>query len=112
MTTSLKIYNYKLRQGGVQPNAARDFILQTFGAERQRVDMYPSIFDLVTSKHMRGQGGQLEAASYNRTSYKDVDNPDKGTSYTGQEVWPADFIDENLVPGQESYLDYVPVFVP
>ena len=107
----LKVFKYRLRQGGVQQNYNREFIFQTFGADKQQVDIYPAIFDLVTSDHMQGQGGQLDSASYNRTQYKDVDNPDKGTSYTGQEVWPVDFIEETLVPGQDDYPDYQPNFV-
>ena len=102
------VTTYKLRSGGTQPTADRDFIIQTFGAEKIKADVYPAIYDLITSEHMQGQGGDFTSASYQRTQYKDIDTGNQ--VFTGQEEHPFEFIEETDIPGQVQWPDYSPKY--
>lgn len=91
---------YRLRAGAPMPvgrtnlgssSYAGQFVLHTFGAERNYVDMYDCTTDLPASSEFRGQGlsGQYISASYSRLGTKD------GAYFQGRNVLVPDYIEED-----------------
>jgi hypothetical protein len=93
----LVAFRYKLRAGSPMQDQKRNFILQTFGAEKQQVDIHSATTTLLTSCDMWGQGGSYISASYQRLNYLTLDCQQ---AYSGQEEHIPEFIDEDSLPGQ------------
>lgn len=60
-------YQYRLRAGSPMPTSNRGrFVLHSFMAERQQIDIETCEDRLVASTAFRGQGGNLTAAQFSR----------------------------------------------
>ena len=91
---------YRLRASGPMPIAGSsvggatsngsDFILQTFGAESNQVDVEDCVTTLPTSSDFRGQGlgGDLISANYSRIGDR------TGDYFQGRKVHKPVYVDE------------------
>ena len=87
---------YRLRASSPMMNEDRDFILQSFGAEKQQVDIHTATTSVLKSDNMWGQGGTYTGASYQRLNYLTLNCQQV---FSGQEEHIPDFIDEDEIPG-------------
>jgi len=101
-------YRYKLRAGSPFPEGqtgSPDFILQTFMAEKVRleIDEAKDIYDLLATEDFRGQGGDYLQANYQRLPYKNMAGNQVFSSTEElapiQGDWDSMFIDEDDIPG-------------
>ena len=83
--------SYRLRAGSPMVVSRHDFIVQSFMAERTKVDNYLYTEYLKGSEEFRGQGGALMSANFNRLL--DISNE----SFSGSVTHEPDFVDENFV---------------
>ena len=90
-------YRYRLRASAPMENYQRNFILQTFGAEKTQIDIYTAKTQLLRSSDMWGQGGNFTGASYQRLNYL---NESCQQVFQGQEEHKPDFMDEDSIPWQ------------
>lgn len=81
---------YKLRAGSPIPvsGGIGDFVLQTFKAEKSRVDACICIEKLPSSDEFRGQGGNLMSASFSRLQDMDTE------LFQGKRVYNPEYIEE------------------
>lgn len=70
--------------------AAGEFVLHTFGAEVNDVDIYDCTTELPSSSDFRGQGlgGTLISANFSRIGEK------SGNYFQGRKVYAPDYVDE------------------
>jgi hypothetical protein len=81
---------YKLRAGPAMPTMVRGaFVLHTFMAEKNVVDMIACTDELPKSEEFRGQGGELISANYTRLNVKG------GEIFSGKKVYAPEYIDED-----------------
>lgn len=80
---------YRLRAGAPMP-VLGGFVLHTFKAEVNDIDVYAYTTDIVGSDQFRGQtlGAELMSASYSRLPHKD------GNVFQGKLVYSPEFVDE------------------
>jgi len=82
---------YKLRASAPMPIAQGYFVLHTFGAEINDIDIFNCTQVLPSSSDFRGQGldGGLISASFSRLGDR------TGNYYQGRQVYAPEYIDED-----------------
>jgi hypothetical protein len=99
---SYKGVQYRLRAASPMPipqsagcgytpagNTAGYFILQTFGAESNVINIYDCSIDLPESREFRGQNGNLVSANFSRLGDR------TGTYFSGRTVEAPTYIEED-----------------
>ena len=88
-------YQYSLRASSPMPIGAAgggNFVLFTFGAEVNKIDIEIGTNTIKKSTDFRGQGGDLISASYSRM-------PDRsGILFQSKLVYNPTFVDEDVIP--------------
>lgn len=80
---------YRLRAGSPMPvMVAGNFVLHTFMAEENTIDIYLHTEDLPSSTEFRGQGGAFMSANFSRL------NDRGGNSFQGKMVHNTVFVEE------------------
>ena len=81
---------YKLRASAPMPVAQGYFVLHTFGAEINDIDIYTCTQSLPASSDFRGQGlgGSLVAANFSRLG-------DRDGHFQGRKIYTPDYIQED-----------------
>jgi hypothetical protein len=89
MADSYTSYQYRLRAGAPMP-VAGGFVLHTFMAEVNKIDILMCTESIVGSDQFRGQrrGAELISASYTRLPHRD------GNMFQGKLVYNPSFVDE------------------
>jgi len=83
---------YRLRAGNPMPTQAGGrFVLHTFMAEVNDVDIIACTESLPGSEQFRGQGGNILSASFSRLGAKG------GTVFSGRIVYGPEYIDEDEI---------------
>jgi len=80
---------YRLRAGAPMPIGGRRFILHTFMAEKNDLDLIVYTTTLPGSDEFRGQGGDYMSASFSRLA--DIG----GRSFSGKIVHGVEYVDED-----------------
>jgi len=82
---------YRLRSGAPMPVGNNRFILHTFMAEKNQVDLILYTESLPGSDQFRGQGGSYMSASFSRL-------PDiGGKSFSGKIIHEIQYVDEDSI---------------
>lgn len=82
---------YRLRAGAPMPIGNRRFIVHTFMAEKNDIDLIVYTETLPGSDQFRGQGGDYMSASFSRL-------PDiGGGSFSGKIVHEIEYVDEDAI---------------
>lgn len=90
-TISYRGEQYRLRAGAPMPIGSRRFILHTFMAEKNDLDLIVYTETLPGSDQFRGQGGDYMSASFSRL-------PDiGGRSFSGKIVHEIEYVDEDAI---------------
>ena len=83
---------YRLRAGAPMPIRGQgEFVLHTFMAEVNKLEVVMCTETLPASTDFRGQGGDLISASFSRIGSKD------GKTFSGQRVYKAVYVDEEEI---------------
>ena len=83
---------YRLRAGNPMPTGALgEFVLHTFMAEVNDIDVFACTDTLPASSQFRGQGGNLMSASFSRLNIKG------GTIFSGKQVYAPTYVDEDSI---------------
>lgn len=81
---------YRLRAGSPMPvRGTGNFVLHTFMAEVNDVDIIACTESLPASSDFRGQGGNLMSANFTRL------NIAGGTIFSGKKVYAPEYVDED-----------------
>ncbi len=80
---------YRLRAGTPMPVGGGGFVLHTFMAEVNDVDVYACTSSLPGSEQFRGQGGNLISATFSRLNVKG------GGLFSGKVVYAPRYVDED-----------------
>lgn len=87
---------YKLRAGsampinrGVTDDGGGDFVLHTFMAELNDIEVIICTTELPGSEQFRGQGGDLISASFTRL------NVVGGEVFSGKKIYAPEYVDED-----------------
>lgn len=89
-----KVYSgrqYRLRAGSPMPVSGGNFVLHTFMAEVNDVDLVACTTSLPSSTEFRGQGGNLMSASYSRLGARG------GEVFSGRIIYAPTFVDEDTI---------------
>lgn len=94
------VITYRLRAGTPQPSVSSqtgtlNFVLQSFGAEKDESVVCQDKTVLLSSVDMEGQGGSYKSASYQGTNLK---TPEGLLAFNATEVLPSTFINETQIP--------------
>ena len=85
-----KSEQYRLRAGSPMPTQeGGNFVLHTFMAEKNAVDIVSCTSSLPGSSQFRGQGGNMLSASFSRLNAKG------GQTFSGKIVYSSTFVDED-----------------
>ena len=90
-TISYRGEQYRLRSGAPMPIGNRRFILHTFMAEKNDIDLIVYTETLPGSEQFRGQGGNYMSASFSRLA--DIG----GRSFSGKIVHEIEYVDEDAI---------------
>lgn len=82
---------YRLRAGAPMPVGSRRFILHTFMAEKNDVDLILYTETLPGSDQFRGQGGTYMSANFSRLANIG------GQSFSGKIVHDVEYIEEDAI---------------
>jgi len=111
---ALEVLKYNVRASSLQPlgsgcptGTPSEYIYQTFGANKIKVDVYSAKTELLKSADMQGlKPGDEEDASYRDTTYTKASYSGRGLRttdgdivFSAQEEHVAEFIEEDQVPG-------------
>lgn len=109
-----EVYKYTIKSSSPQPKGAgcptgvpNEYILQTFGASRIKVDVKSATTELLKSEDMQGlKPGDEEDSNYRETTYtkasyscRGLRTTDGDIVFSGQEEHVSEFVDEDEVPG-------------
>lgn len=86
-------YQYRLRASTPMPVEGGDFKFHTFGAERNKINIYECTQTLPKSSEFRGQGleGGLISAQFSRLGDR------TGTHFQGRTVEAPEYLDEDAI---------------
>jgi len=83
---------YRLRAGSPMPvQQAGRFVLHTFMAEINDVDIIACTESLPGSKQFRGQGGNMISANFSRLNVKG------GNVFSGKIIYSPSYVDEDTI---------------
>lgn len=83
---------YRLRAGSPMPTAQYGrFVLHTFMAEVNDIDIVACTESLPGSEEFRGQGGNLMSANFSRLNVKG------GTIFSGKKIYSPTYVDEDSI---------------
>jgi hypothetical protein len=94
MTTSITITDaqYRLRAGNPMPIAsAGSFVIHSFMAETNDIDIHPCATDLPSSSDFRGQGGEFISASFSQLPIQG------GNYFQGKVVHNPKYVEESAL---------------
>jgi len=80
---------YRLRAGTPMPISGGGFVLHTFMAEVNDIDLFACTSTLPGSEQFRGQGGNMMSASFTRLNVKG------GDVFSGKIVYSPEYVDED-----------------
>jgi len=90
VTKSFIGYEYRLRCGTPMPMLGdKSFVLHTFKAEKNQIEIIACTSTLPSSSEFRGQGGKLMSANYTRLNIKG------GEIFSGKKVYAPTYVTEN-----------------
>lgn len=92
-------YSYKLRSAGPVPVTSKEFIVQTFGVDKNKITYYEATTTLPESEDFMGASVEatLMSANFQRLPY--FDNRCVYL-FSGQTVGKTEFISESEMPGE------------
>lgn len=79
---------YRLRAGAPMPVGGSGFVLHTFMAEVNDVDMFACTTSIPGSEQFRGQGGNMMSANFTRLNTKG------GIYFSGKIVYAPTYVEE------------------
>jgi len=82
---------YRLRAGAPMPIGSGGFVLHTFMAEVNDIDIFACTTTIPGSEQFRGQGGNMMSASFSRLNTKG------GEYFTGKIVYAPTYVDEGSI---------------
>ena len=91
-------HSYKLRASGLVPISPGDFIIQTFGVDKNKITMYEATTGVPETLDFTGANpyGEYINASFQRLPYL-TEGGDQ--IFNGQTVDRTEFVDEDEMPG-------------
>jgi len=91
-------YRYRLRSSGLTPTGRGEFIVQTFGVDRNKIRLWPATTTLPKSDDFAGVSfnGEFISANFQRLPFLSKFNKQL---FNGQVVYKAEFLDEDEMPG-------------
>jgi len=91
-------YRYRLRSSGLTPTGKGEFIVQTFGVDKNKIRLWPATTTLPESDDFAGASfeGEFISASFQRLPFL---SRSKQQLFSGQVVYKPEFIDEDDMPG-------------
>jgi len=91
-------YRYRLRSSGLTPTGRGEFIVQTFGADKSKIRLWPATTTLPKSDDFAGASfsGEFVSASFQRLPFLSRGHQQ---IFSGQVVYKSEFIDEDDIPG-------------
>jgi hypothetical protein len=95
---SYTTYRYRLRSSGAVPINPAEFLVQTFGAQRNRLTTWPATTTITRSDEFIGASivGEYTSANFQRLPYLTQGGQ---WIFSGQTVGKDEFIDEDQIPG-------------
>jgi len=92
INSSYNITTYKLRAGAAMPTkSSGEFVVHTFMAEKDRIEVLQCTTSLPSSSDFRGQGGSLMSATFSRVGAKG------GNIFQGKKVYNPTFVNEDVM---------------
>ena len=87
-----------MRSAGLTSTGKGEFIVQTFGVDRNKIRLWPSTTTLPKSDDFTGASfdGEFISASFQRLPFLSSSNQQV---FSGQVVYKAEFLDEDDMPG-------------
>ena len=82
---------YRLRAGTPMPVGVGGFVLHTFMAEVNDIDLFACTSSLPGSEQFRGQGGQMMSASFTRL------NVVGGNTFSGKIIYAPEYVEEDAI---------------
>lgn len=91
-------HSYKLRASGLVPISPANFIIQTFGVDKNRITMYEATTGVPETLDFTGANphGDYISASFQRLPYLTKVG---SQIFNGQTVDRTEFVDEDEMPG-------------
>jgi len=90
--TVYRAQQYRLRAGSPMPTQQTGrFVLHTFMAEMNDIDVIACTSTLPGSEDFRGQGGSMMSANFSRLNIKG------GDVFNGKIVYAPEYIDEDVI---------------
>jgi hypothetical protein len=93
-----EVYRYRLRSSGAVPINPAEFLVQTFGANRNQINVWPATSTITKTTDFVGASttGEYTSANFQRLPYLTAGGIHV---FSGQTVGRDIFIDEDDIPG-------------
>lgn len=92
INSSYNVTTYKLRAGAAMPTkSSGEFVVHTFMAEKNNIEVVQCTNSLPSSSDFRGQGGSLVSANFSRVGVEG------GDIFQGKKMYNPIFIEETIM---------------
>lgn len=94
----LESYRYRLRSSGLTPTGPGEFVVQTFGVDKNKITLWPATHTLPGTEDFSGASitGEFISANFQRLPYLSSSNRQ---IFSGQVIHKSEFVDESDLPG-------------